>query len=112
MKLKIDLDSMSEHELRTLNSEIIRRLQMHSMIRNKSQLMAFRIGDRVAFDADHGTVEGMVTRVNQKTVTIQSDDGRGWRVSPGYVSKIASPAPTGSRQGYLFSVPSTGAERS
>ena len=106
MKTKIDLDSMSEQELRALNHEIIRRLQMHSIIRNKSQLMAFRIGDRVAFDADHGTVEGMVTRVNQKTVTIQSDDGRGWRVSPGFVSKIVNPAPTARRQGNLFSVPS------
>ncbi len=104
MKTVIDLDSMSEQELRALNSEIIKRLQMHSFVRSKSLLMAFRIGDRVAFETDHGTVEGMVTRINQKTATIQSDDGRGWRVSPGFLSKVVTSAPVTKIQGNLFSV--------
>lgn len=105
MKMQIDLDSMSEQELRALNHEIIKRLQMVSYVRNKSQLMAFRIGDRVAFEADFGTVEGMVTRVNQKTVTIEADDGRGYRVSPSLLSKVVNPVPIAKKQGNLFSVP-------
>ena len=111
MKAKIELDSMSEEELRALNSEIIRRLQMHSFVRNKSRLMAFRIGDHVAFEADHGTVEGMVTRVNQKTVTIEGDDGRGWRVSPGFLSKVVEQSSTSKKQGNLFSVPTKNSDQ-
>ena len=72
--MQIDLDSMSEQQ-RKLN-------------RKKSQLMAFQIGDRVAFEVAHVTLEGMVTRINHKTTTIKSDDGRPWLVSPGLLKKL------------------------
>ena len=111
MKMKIDLDSMSEQELRELNREIIKRLQLQSFVRNKSQLMSFRIGDRVAFETDHGTIEGMVTRINQKTATVEGDDGRGFRVSPCLLSKIVGPAPAMRAQATLFSVNSKNSEQ-
>ena len=102
--MKIDLDSMSEQQLRELHREVSRRLQMHTFVRNKSQLMAFRIGDRVAFESDHGTVEGMVTRINQKTATIEGDDGRGWRVSPGFLTKVVGSASPAKKPDNLFSL--------
>ena len=82
-----------------------------SFVRNKSQLIAFRVGDRVSFETDHGTVEGIVMRVNQKTVTIDSDDGRSWRVSPGFVSKIVNSTSTPKKSGNLFSVPNKKSEQ-
>jgi hypothetical protein len=40
------------------------------------EMLEFKIGDRVAFQADHrGLVEGMLTRYNRKTVTVIIDDG-------------------------------------
>lgn len=86
--MKIDLDSISEPELRELHREISHRLHMRAFARTKAKLMAFRVGDRVAFESNDGTIEGIVTRLNQKTATIQGDDDRSWRVSPGLLSKI------------------------
>jgi hypothetical protein len=91
--MNIDLDKMSEQQLRQLNREIVSRLQMISAVRRTTALAAFRVGDRVAFDADHGTVTGIVVRINQKTASIDADDGRSWRVSPGALNKIAEGPP-------------------
>jgi hypothetical protein len=88
-----DLDKMSEQQLRQLNREIVSRLKMIAAVRRTTALAAFRIGDHVAFETDHGTVTGTIIRINQKTASIDADDGRGWRVSPGALSKIAEGPP-------------------
>jgi hypothetical protein len=111
MKRVIDLDSMTVKEPRKLNREIVQRSQLASFVRNKSQLMAFRIGGFVVFESDHGTGEGMVTRGNQKTVSIDGDDWRGYRVPPCFFSKFVGPAPIAKKQGNLFSMPSKNAEQ-
>src|SRR3954452_16071514 len=54
----------------------------------RSGLVQFKIGDRVVFQAEGGRpVEGMLTRYNRKTVTVITDDGRQWNVSPALLSK-------------------------
>jgi hypothetical protein len=37
-------------------------------------------------------VEGMLTRYNRKTVTVITDDGHHWNVSPGFLRKAESRA--------------------
>lgn len=104
---KIDLSSMSEDELRALNREIVRILDFYSSMRRKRALMAFRVGDRVAFDTDSASVVGTVIRINQKTASIDADDGRQWRVSPAFLRKsedIRSIEPK--TQANLFQLPS------
>src|SRR5208282_2272115 len=55
-------------------------------------LLEFRIGDRVAFrPSGQGQVEGVLTRYNKKTVTVITDDGRQWNVSPNFLSRGVSP---------------------
>jgi hypothetical protein len=88
MKNTINLDDLSEKELLDLNREIIRRLELHRNMRRQSQLMAFRIGDKVVFETELGPIKGMIVRLNQKTATVETDDGRSWRVSPGLLSKV------------------------
>ena len=39
-----------------------------------------------------GTVEGMLTRYNRKSVTVITDDGRQWNVSPALLSRAAVPS--------------------
>lgn len=102
---KIDLDSMSEEKLRFLNREIVRRLEFYSSIKRRSQLMSFRIGDRVEFDADFGIISGTIVRINQKTATIETDDGRGWRVAPGLLRKLVDAPEARSEQTNLFQFP-------
>ena len=35
--------------------------------------------------------EGLLTRYNKKTVTVITDDGRQWNVSPNLLSRVVSP---------------------
>ena len=109
---KIDLDSMTEEQLRSLNYQIIRRLEFHATMRRNNQLMAFRIGDHVAFDTERGTITGVIIRINHKTASIEGDDGRRWRVSPSFLpkvadAKVASPDP----QTNLFPLPGSNSAR-
>jgi len=46
----------------------------------------FAVGDYVFFDGPSGRVTGSVIRVNKKTVTVEGDDGQGYRVPPAMIS--------------------------
>ncbi len=57
------------------------------------RMLEFRIGDRVTFEPEgRPPVVGMLTRYNKKTVTVITDDGERWNVSPSFVRKAE---PTG-----------------
>ena len=90
----INIDKLTEEELIDLNRRIVERLRLLQQMRAHRQMLAFKIGDRVTFQADgRGTVEGMLTRYNRKSVTIITDDGHHWNVSPALLSKVtAAPA--------------------
>jgi ribosomal protein L21E len=90
-RVTIDIDKLSEPELVDLNHRIVERLRFLQQMRAHRQMLEFKIGDRVAFEVDgRGTVEGMLTRYNRKSVTVITDDGRQWNVSPGLLSRIAA----------------------
>lgn len=58
-------------------------------MRTHAILFKFSVGDRVTFQPDgRPPVVGMLTRYNKKTVTVITDDGRHWNVSPGLVRKV------------------------
>ncbi len=86
--MKINLDALSEDQLRALNRDIVRRLDLANYARRKAQLMSFQVGDRVEFETDRGIVSGTVVRLNQKTASIETDDGPGYRVSPSFLRKV------------------------
>jgi hypothetical protein len=46
----------------------------------------YRVGDVVIFDTPDGVVSGRVTRVNKRTLTVEAEDGRGYRVPPALVT--------------------------
>jgi hypothetical protein len=93
-QVAIDIDKLTEPELIDLNRRIVERLRFLQQMRAHKQMLEFKIGDRVTFQADgRGTVEGMLTRYNRKSVTVITDDGHHWNVSPALLSKAAaSPA--------------------
>ncbi|MDO9713653.1 hypothetical protein [Paracraurococcus lichenis] len=91
--MTIDIDRLTEAELIDLNHRIVERLRFLQQMRAHKQMLEFRIGDRVAFQADgRGTVEGMLTRYNRKSVTVITDDGHHWNVSPGLLTRATGPA--------------------
>ena len=59
--------------------------------RNFQQLLEFRIGDRVSFQPPgRQRLEGMLARYNRKTVTVVTDDGGQWNVSPSFLTKAGT----------------------
>lgn len=86
--MTIDIDKLSEAELIDLNHRIVERLRFLSQMRAHSQMLDFRIGERVTFHPDgHPPLFGMVTRYNKKTVTVVTDEGQHWNVAPGLLRR-------------------------
>ena len=87
--MKIDIDRLSEPELIDLNRRIVARLRLLREMRAHAEMLEFRIGERVTFaPPGHRPIEGMLTRYNKKTVTVITDDGGQWNVSPNYLRKV------------------------
>ena len=92
--MKIDIDRLTEDELVDLNHRIVARLRFLHQMRAHAEMLEFKIGDRVMFQPPgQGQAEGMLTRYNKKTVTVITDDGRQWNVSPELLrlSRVVSP---------------------
>lgn len=90
--MRIDIDKLTEAELIDLNNRIVARLQFLAHMRAHAQMLEFKIGDRVSFQPDgHRRVVGMLTRYNRKTVTVITDDGQRWNVSPRLLGRAEEP---------------------
>jgi len=89
--MKIDIDQLSEEELIDLNNRIVARLRFLTQMRAHSQMLDFRIGDRVTFHPEgHAQLFGIVTRYNRKSVTVITNAGQRWNVAPGLLRKAVS----------------------
>ena len=87
--MKIDIDQLTEAELIDLNHRIVERLRFLDQMRAHVEMLEFKIGDRVTFQhPGQGQLEGMLTRYNKKTVTVITDTGQRWNVSPILLSRI------------------------
>ena len=90
--MKIDIDKLTEEELIDLNNRIVARLRFLNQMRAHSQMLDFRIGDRITFQPEgRPPLIGIITRYNKKTVTVITDSGQHWNVAPGLLRK-ATPA--------------------
>ena len=79
----INIDELSEAELVDLNHRVVERLRFLSQMRAHSQMLDYKIGERVTFHPDgHPPLFGIVTRYNRKTVTVITDSGQHWNVAP------------------------------
>jgi hypothetical protein len=89
--VKIDIDKLTEEELIDLNNRIVARLRFLNQMRAHSQMLDFRIGDRVTFQPEgRSPLFGIINRYNKKTVTVITDSGQHWNVAPGLLRKTAS----------------------
>ena len=87
--MPIDIDHLTEAELIDLNNRIVERLRFMHKARSHKRMLEFKIGDRVAFQPEgRGRVIGVLTRYNTKTVTVISETGERWNVSPGLLQRI------------------------
>jgi hypothetical protein len=89
--MKIDISQLSETELIDLDNKIVERLRFLRQMRTHEQMLRFNIGERVTFQPEGQLpVVGMLTRYNRKTVTVITDDGQHWNVSPRFLRKVVS----------------------
>jgi hypothetical protein len=80
---RINIDHLTESELIDLNHRVVERLRLIRQLHAHKAMLEFRIGDRVVFQGEAGSViTGVLTRYNKKSVTVLTGDGQRWNVSP------------------------------
>ncbi|HCS28839.1 MAG TPA: hypothetical protein DIW43_15380 [Spongiibacteraceae bacterium] len=87
--MNINIDHLDADELMALNQRIIERLKMLESLHAHKSMMQFHPGARVSFDSPQGErVIATVMKFNRKTVTVVTDSGQRWNVSPHLLSAI------------------------
>ena len=99
--MKIDIDQFIE-----LNQRIVARLRMLHPMRAHTQMLEFKIGDRVSFQPEgRPVVVGMLTRYNKKTVTVITDRGERWNVTPSLLRRADDSRPDEGRASNVIPLP-------
>lgn len=84
--MTVNIDELTEAELIDLNHRVVERLRFIEQARAHATMLRFKIGDRVCFESEAGIlVYGTIVRYNQKSVSLLAEDGRRWRVGPGFL---------------------------
>lgn len=85
--MKIDIDKLTEAELIDLNNRVVARLKFLQQMRAHARMLDFSIGQRVVFQPEgHPPLTGVIAKYNRKTVTVITDNGQQWNVSPVFLS--------------------------
>jgi hypothetical protein len=80
----MDLDKLIK-----LNNYIIKRMGFISETKAMERVWDFELLDKVYFLDDNGnSINGTVIKLNKKTVTITTESGMEWRVSPYFLKKF------------------------
>mgnify|MGYP005863522011 CR=1 FL=1 len=83
------IKQLGEDDLRFLNRMIVERLKLIAQARATRLMTSFTRGDRVGFTAPDGRIiEGLVLRLNKKTISVATDDGDQWNVAPSLLQLI------------------------
>jgi len=86
---KIEIDGLTEAELIDLNNRVVERLRFLGQARAHSRMLEFSVGDRVSFQPEgREPLLGVLTRYNKRTVTVITEQGPRWNVSPGALRKV------------------------
>jgi hypothetical protein len=86
--VNIDIDQLTEADLIALHHRIVERLRFLEQMRAHGTMLAFSIGERVTFTPEgRPPVTGRLVKYNKKTVTVITDEGQRWNVSPSFLRK-------------------------
>jgi hypothetical protein len=87
--MKFDIDSLSYNELVELNHKIVERLRFLDQMYAHKEMMQFTPGEQVLFEPPgRGKQFGTLVKYNRKTVTVITESGQKWNVSPHLLSKV------------------------
>lgn len=90
--MDIDLSRFTKDELLFLHEKIRERLKLVMDMEALERISALKIGDIVSFQKDGCDIHSVVTRTNQKTISIVTEDRSKWRLSPSFVKKVEKPS--------------------
>jgi hypothetical protein len=81
--------------LLALNRQIVERLRLLQQMRTHERMLEFRVGDRVSFEPEGRRVLfGVLLRYNKKTVTVLTEGGGQWKVSPSLLRRVVDIEPS------------------
>jgi hypothetical protein len=104
--MPIDIDKLTEAELIDLNNRVVARLKFLHQMRAHAHMLDFSIGQRVSFQPEgHPLLTGFITKYNRKTVTIITETGQQWNVSPVFLRKVEPSASTPAPSAQILSLP-------
>ena len=104
--MPIDIDTLTEAELIDLNNRVVARLRFLSQMRAHARMLDFSIGERVSFQPDgHPLLTGIITKYNRKSVTVITENGQHWNVSPAFLRKAASAATSPGASAQVINMP-------
>lgn len=81
------LNRMNEEQLRELNRKVVEKLNLFQKVKRLQAISNFSVLDKVSFIHNGEEKHGTITRLNQKTVTIITDDDEHWNVNPSLLKK-------------------------
>jgi len=83
------LAAMSLEQLMELNKKVVRHIKLASAVANDQAMREFTTGERVCFTTpEFGLQYATIEKFNRKTISVITDDGEGWNVSPQRLSKV------------------------
>ncbi|MCE9684333.1 transposase [Halomonas alkalisoli] len=82
------IDDMSLDQLLALNDIICRRIDELQARQEMNVLSRLNLGQAVSFETREGQIFGRVIKINRKTVVVQSEDNRQWKVSVGMIQPL------------------------
>ena len=103
--MKIDIDRLTQKELIELNYRIVERLKFLESMRAHADMMEFSVGEKVRFHSSGQEMSiGVLVKYNKKTVTVLTEDGQKWNVSPRLLKKVEGKSSTGKKSGNVIEI--------
>ena len=84
----IDIDLLSIEELYVLNERIVERIKFLEQAQAHLSMMKFNLGAKVSFETSQGRQFGRLVKRNRKTVNVDTEDGRSWRIPPQLLTEV------------------------
>ena len=81
------IDHLSEKELMIINQLVVEKLKYIQRSNSLKAMSNFTIGDKVCFERNGDLVTGIIKKLNQKTDSIETDEGIGWNVHPSFLKR-------------------------
>lgn len=82
------LGQLDESQLIELHDLVAVRLKQFKELRHKAAMWDMLPGDTVRWEYEGITYFGHIEKLNTKTVSVKSQDGRRWKISPSFLSSV------------------------